>query len=264
MKEIVSIEELSRILNLDKNNIKIKEFKNGTMSKVFLINEKYILKSNNQTQLKCEVEFLKSCKNQLFSKLIYVDSAFKFIIYLYIEGNDMKNVYNPKEVITKLYEVVSTYSSATKLGYGYADEIMDTWDSFINNEIIHSSLDLTNRYNINKAKNAKGILKKYTFVKKILHGDFGTHNFIENDSKFVGIIDPQTVYGDYLYDFLFAIVSNVDLIKSITIDEIVNLVKEDKEKVKAMYTVVLYSRISRCLKYHKEDIDIYNKYWDAL
>lgn len=264
MQEIVSNKVLSKILNLDKNNIKIKEFKNGTMSKVFLVNEKYILKSNNQNQLKCEVEFLKSCKNQLFSKLIYVDNNFEFIIYEYIEGNDMKNVNNPKEVITKLYEVVSTYSRATNLGYGYVDKIVDTWDSFINDEINSSSLNLTNRYNINKARNAKEILKKYTFDKKILHGDFGTHNFIENDSKFVGIIDPQTVYGDYLYDFLFGIVSNVDLIKSITIDEIVKLVKEDKEKVIAMYTVVLYSRISRCLKYHKEDIDIYNEYWDVL
>ena len=28
--------------------------------------------------------------------------------------------------------------------------------------------------------------------------------------------------------------------------------------------IVLYSRISRCLKYHKEDIDIYMNYWRYL
>lgn len=107
-------------------------------------------------------------------------------------------------------------------------------------------------------------LDKYSFTKKVLHGDFGTHNFIQRDGLLVGVIDPQTVLGDALYDTLFAIVSNVDILQTITLENLYSLIKEEKEKIYCMLVVVLYSRISRCLKYHKEDIDIYMRFYNSL
>jgi streptomycin 6-kinase len=107
-------------------------------------------------------------------------------------------------------------------------------------------------------------LEKYPFDKKLLHGDFGTHNFIQEDGKLVGVIDPMPVIGDYLYDLLFAVVSNVDILSSVSLEDLYNLVNEPPEKIKAMLTIVLYCRISRCLKYHPEDIEIYMEYWNKL
>ena len=37
-----------------------------------------------------------------------------------------------------------------------------------------------------------------------------------------------------------------------------------EEKIKALLTIILYCRISRCLKYHPDDIDIYIGYWNNL
>ena len=90
------------------------------------------------------------------------------------------------------------------------------------------------------------------------------HNFIQKEGKLVGVIDPQTVLGDSLYDILFAIVSNVDILQSVTLEDIYNLIEEDNEKIYAMLVIVLYSRISRCLKYHKQDINVYMDFYNNL
>jgi len=112
--------------------------------------------------------------------------------------------------------------------------------------------------------NCINILEKYPFNKKLLHGDFGTHNFIQENGKLVGVIDPMPVIGDYLYDLLFAIVSNVNILSSVSLDEIYSLVDEPQEKIKALLTIVLYCRISRCLKYNPQDIDAYMEVWEKI
>ena len=109
-------------------------------------------------------------------------------------------------------------------------------------------------------------MEKYPFTKKIIHGDFGTHNFIKSNETglLIGIIDPMTVIGDHLYDILFAFASNTQILSSLTLDKICELVNEPKEKVSALLLIVLYSRISRCLKYHPEDINIYLEWWNTI
>ena len=77
-------------------------------------------------------------------------------------------------------------------------------------------------------------------------------------------IDPMPVIGDYLYDLLFAIVSNVDILSYVSLENLYCLIDEPTEKIRAMLVVVLYCRISRCLKYHPQDIDIYMEFWDKL
>ena len=108
------------------------------------------------------------------------------------------------------------------------------------------------------------ILNNYPFEKKLIHGDFGTHNFVEVTGKFAGVVDPMPVIGDALYDLLFAIVSNASVVSNITLDKIYSITSEPRKKVKAMLIIVLYCRISRCLKYHKQDIDIYMNFWNKL
>ena len=72
------------------------------------------------------------------------------------------------------------------------------------------------------------------------------------------------VICDSLYDLLFAVVSNVDILSSVSLEDLYNLVDEPQEKIKAMLTIVLYCRISRCLKYHPKDIDVYMDFWNRL
>lgn len=108
------------------------------------------------------------------------------------------------------------------------------------------------------------ILEDYKFDKKLIHGDFGTHNFIKVNGKFAGVIDPMPVIGDSLYDTLFAIVSNASVVKNISLNKIYSLLSEPHQKIKAMLIVVIYCRIARCLKYHKQDINIYMDFWNRL
>ena len=262
--------EDEKIINeiLDVLNIKYekhKYFNDGVSSKVILLNEKYLIKQNERIALEGEVEFFKYNKGDLLQKIIYVHLDYKYVIYEFIEGSTMKNVEDPKDTINKLLKIVSDYSIYDKEGYGYFDEKVNDFNLFLESEVEESSKNIkeyiSDRSLVNKCLD---ILKKYNFEKKIIHGDFGTHNFIQKDGKLVGVIDPQTVIGDSLYDILFAIVSNVDLLQSVTLEDIYNLINEDNEKVYAMLVVTLYSRISRCLKYHKEDIDIYMNFYNSL
>ena len=131
---------------------------------------------------------------------------------------------------------------------------------------MHEAFHRPNLNDIDKkiVKDAIKILEKYPFEKKLIHGDFGTHNFIEDNGKFVGIIDPQTILGDSLYDILFAICSNLDLLNTYSLDELYVFINEPKEKIRAMLIVVLYARISRALKYHPNDIPAYLDYFNSI
>lgn len=257
------IKEVIKLLNLNYENHKY--FNDGACSKVILLNNKYLIKQNNPTLLKGEIEFLSLNKQDLLQKIIYVHPNYEYAVYDFIKGNTMKRVVSVDDTIIKLVEIVNNYKEYNKGKYGYFEEQVDSWNEFLLEEINSSNKNLkeyipNNSFVIECANE----LEKYSFSKKLLHGDFGTHNFIEKDNKLVGIIDPEPVLGDSLYDILFAFVSNVDILKNITLKRLETLLNDDIRKVYAMFVIVLYSRISRCLKYHKEDIDIYMNYWKYL
>ncbi|MFI3307097.1 MAG: phosphotransferase [Mycoplasmatota bacterium] len=260
--DINFIKEVAK--TIDVTYIKHKQFSDGTDSKVFLLNDKYLIKSNSLEQLKAEVEFFNINTNEIFQQIIYIEPNYQYVVYQFIDGEVMKKVKNPKEVIKKLIEIVSNYKIYEHEKFGYLDDLKDTWEDFLLDEVEYSKDNITSYIPnnsivieaINKLKNKK-------FNKKLLHGDFGTHNFIQTD-EFVGVIDPQSVIGDELYDLFFAIVSNTDLLNSLTIDELINIVPNKEDKNINILLIVLYSRISRCLKYHPQDINIYMKYYNNL
>ena len=240
-----------------------KYFNDGTSSKVILLNNYYLIKQNEKNILKAEIEFLNNTTSKLFQKILYIHPDYEFVVYKFINGETMKKIDNISDVIEKIILITKNYSNYNKPGFGYLNEEVDTWEQFLKNEINYSSQNLTEYISNNSIiNNSIQILSNYTFTKKLLHGDLGTHNFIKSEGKLVGIIDPTPIIGDYLYDLLFALVSNVNILSNIT--NIPNLINEPKEKIDAMLIIVLYSRISRCLKYHPQDIDIYMNYWNKL
>ena len=247
-----------------------KYFTDGASSKVVLINNKYLLKQNNVETLKAEITFLNSIhKNtnisSFFQKIVYIDPEYKYVVYEFIEGNIIKNPTNIKDIVEKLLLITSNYSEYKKDKFGYLGEEVSSWSKFLEDEVQNSSENIKAYISDNSMVfDAITILKDYTFTKKLLHGDFGTHNFVEKDGLFVGVIDPMPVIGDSLYDLLFAICSNTKILTHFTLNDILCLTGESTKKVKALFAVVLYSRISRCLKYHPKDINIYMEYWNKL
>lgn len=242
-----------------------KYFNTSAYSTVFLLNDCYLVKQNTKLILKAEIEFLEHNNLDMFQKIVYIAPKYEFVVYKFIEGETMKNIDNIDDVIQKLVNITQTYINYNKGGFGYLNEETSTWTRFLKDETTYSSLNLKEYIPDKKiVNNCIEILENYQFDKKLLHGDFGTHNFIQKDGKFVGVIDPMPVIGDSLYDLLFAIVSNVNILSSITLEDIYSVINEPPEKIKAMLTIVLYCRISRCLKYHPQDIDVYMKIWNKL
>lgn len=243
---------------LQESYIEHKYFTDGADSRVILLNNKYLIKQNNLASIKAEIEFFENTFSTFFQKLVYYPPSFEFVVYEFIPGKPMKKITSSKEIISKILEIADIFSNTSKPGFGYLGEEVSTWDEFLTHEAFHRpNVEEINKNDICDAIN---ILKKFPFDKKLIHGDFGTHNFIEDDGKFVGIIDPQTLLGDPLYDILFAICSNVGLLNTYSLEELYTLINEPKEKIRAMLIVVLYARISRALKYHPNDIPTYLEY----
>lgn len=265
------VEQALKILNIEYDFHKY--FTDGaSTSTILLLNNKYLIKQNVKSMLESEIEFLKQNTSDLFQKIIYIDPDFKFVVYEFIPGETMNHISNVEDTIQKIISTVSNYKPYDKEGFGYFDEQVNSWTEFLESEIEYSSLNIENNDELpqipskEKALESIKILEKYPFSKKLIHGDFGTHNFIQSSQTKLlsGIIDPMTVIGDPLYDILFAFASNVQILNTLTLDKICKLVNEPKEKVSALLLIVLYSRISRCLKYHPEDINSYLKWWNKL
>lgn len=258
------VEQVAKILNFKYKFHKY--FTNGaSQSTVLLVNNKYLIKRNSRKVLEPEAIFLQHNHSDFFQKIIYIEPNFEFIVYQFIPGEPMKQIDDLNDTISKIISVVSTYTTYNQIGYGYLDEKQNTWIDFLQSEINYSESNVNKYIPDNKILyKAIQYLKKYPFDKKILHGDFGTHNFIKENKKLVGIIDPMPVIGDSLYDILFAFVSNVEFLNNLTLDKIIILTKEPKEKVISLFIIVIYSRISRCLKYHPQDISTYMQWWNKL
>ena len=242
-----------------------KYFNTGASSTVFLLNDNYLIKQNTKLILKAETEFLKHNNSDMFQKIVYIHPKYEYVVYKFIPGETMRHVDNIDDTIQKLMNITKSYINYEKDGFGYLNEETSSWSRFLKDETTYSSLNLKeyipSRKLVNKCIET---LENYTFEKKLLHGDFGTHNFIQENGKLVGVIDPMPVIGDYLYDLLFSFVSNVNILSTITLDKLYSLIDEPKEKINAMLVVVLYCRISRCLKYCPEKIDIYMDFWNNL
>ena len=239
-----------------------KYFTDGADSRVFLLNNKYLVKQNNYQSIKAEIEFFENTFSTFFQKLVYYPSNFQFVVYEFIPGKPMKKIISPTEIISKIIEVSKVFSVSSKPGFGYLGEEFSSWQEFLMHEAFHrQNIDSIDKQIV---VNAIKSLEEYSFEKKLIHGDFGSHNFIEYDGNFVGIIDPQPIIGDPLYDIIFAICSNVNLLSTYSLDELSFITNEPKEKIRLMFIVVLYARISRALKYHPQDIGTYLEYFKSI
>lgn len=100
-------------------------------------------------------------------------------------------------------------------------------------------------------------------IKYLLHGVFGVHNFVfaKNDTM-TGIIDPDPVVGEPLYDLIYAFCSSPD---SLTVDTIVPAAEKLGPEVTREYELNrevlqgLYLRIDACIRHHPEDLDQYTE-----
>ena len=239
-----------------------KYFTDGASSRVILLNNTYLIKQNSKKSLEAETIFLKLNKSEMFQKILYTDPNFEFVVYNFIPGNTIKEIYDVTDITKKILKITSNYSIYSNSGFGYLNEEVDNWSQFLRDEIEYSSKNM-DKIDIEKSSimNCVKILENYPFEKKLLHGDFGTHNFIENNKTFIGVIDPMPVIGDPLYDTLFAIASNPGILKHFPFKKLCKILNAPQEKIKSLLTIILYSRISRALKYSPNYVSFYVEYY---
>lgn len=251
--------------NLDINYESHKYFNDGTTSRIILLNNNYIIKQANPSQLKAEVTFANFYSMPLLQKVAYFDKVYKYVVYYFIPGEVMHIVTDFDDLSTSIKRIVSSYKNYTGENFGYLGTPVKTWNEFLKNEVKESSTYLPDfNYLLPAVNEAIDELDKYPFEKKMLHGDFGTHNFIKKDEKFIAAIDPIPLIGDSTYDLLFALVSNIDLIPYLSINFLTEYTGETRNKLIPLLKVVLYCRICRCAKYNRDWIETYMDFWNNL
>lgn len=252
--------------NLNINYESHKYFNDGTQSRIILLNDSYIIKQSNTKQLEAETTFATFYKDiPMLQKMAYFDKDYKYIVYNFVPGDVMHTVENFFDVSNNIKNIVSHYKPYTKEGYGFIDTPFNSWADFLRDEVNDASLLLPElNYLLPVVNDAISELEKLTFEKKLIHGDFGTHNFIKQNEKFVAAIDPTPILGDPTYDLLFALVSNIDLIPYLSIDFLTEYTGESRNKVTALLKIVLYCRICRCAKYNKDWIEPYMNFGNNL
>ncbi len=242
-----------------------KRLKGGTASRIVLINEEFVLKMNTPEQLRNEWKFLEFTDNPIFSKVLYVDKKYIHMIYRFIEGELPENIEDKEGLLKTIYEISHGYKGYAYEGYGYLDELQESWEEFLLNEIEYSSRYLK-ELSIDKESLIAAVrcLRDYPFRKRLLHGDFGLHNFIYKNNRLVGIIDPQGLVGDPLYELLFAVASNLEFLGWSSLEKIAEMADEPMEKVKCMMKIVLYCRIARSVKYEEARVEEYLRIYKRL
>lgn len=265
--ELIDIEIINEILErMNLSFLSFKYFRDGTDSRIFLLNGQYIVKQNIQNLLKSEVEFYETYKDiSKLQKVVLSSDENKYIVYEFIPGDVMHTVDNFEDVMANIKEITSSYKNYDKDEFGYIYEPSASWIDFLKTKVHEESLTFSDSFDfLPHVYDAITTLEKFTFTKKLIHGDFGTHNFIKKDRKFVAAIDPIPTAGDPLYDFLYACLSNLDIVKHLSIDYLVQITGEPEEKVKAMLIIMLFCRLSICLRHHKEDFDAYVDFWYTI
>ncbi|MFD1356935.1 phosphotransferase [Fictibacillus halophilus] len=271
------IDEITNI-GISKTIIETKQLSGGTTSKLYLLcdseNRKYVVKFNEPHVLKAESHYLAFYKNVDFlPDLLYKEPAYRYIVYSFVAGSVNYPRKNKKEMLQALVQhLINHYKSVTvPAGWGWVDELTDSWQSFLlsrvnessttletylEKEDLHLVLELVNSTNRNREL-------KDPFL---LHGDCGVHNFIFNEEKLDGVIDPTPVYGEPVYDLIYAFCSSPDDLTKETISSAVSLLQTYENKndrlVHEEVLIGLYFRMATCVRHHPEDLVEYLKAWD--
>ena len=261
LDNIIKDIELKLNINIDKD--KIKYFDDGVSSSIVFRYDKYLIKTCDIKELESYLIFFNLYNEDCFQKIVCYSKDLLYICFYYIEGDLFKNsIIDSKEVINQLFKITSNYKEYDYEGYGYLEEKQVDFIDFLKEEsyIEDERIDI----DYSKLFESYEVIKKYNIPKYLLHGDFGTHNFIVNNNK-IYVIDPIPLVGDYLYDFYFGIFTNVNIFKDIDANYILSFFEDrDYEYKKALMTICFYIRLRRCCKYNKEDLPIYINYVNTL
>ena len=240
----------------------------GVHSNVYLLNNKYIIKFNNQVTIKGEKIFFENNISRYNETILFYDNNNdEYIVYNYIDNDNIeKEKINIEKLKNNMKEYIFSYKECDWNGYGYLFEEKKSWNNFFESEMSwrkQYAFEVLNKSEYNKVEKAISVLNKYPVNKVILHGDLGIHNLLFKNNDLVGVIDPQPIAGDCIYDYIFFIFSDLIFCKDTTMLKLYNdLQNEATEKIDALVILVLFDRIIRCVRHKSNNINEYLKLWE--
>ena len=233
---------------------------------VLIIDKKYVIKKASLDILRAEKFFIENNKKIKVQKIINSNVDESYNLYKYIHGDTIHSLADVDNCLKNIYKLIKQYAEVDIKGYGYIFDLKKTWTEFLKAEIIkqskyikESKLNLTDQV-MHKIK----ILEKYPIDQRLIHGDLGGFNIICKKKKIVGIIDPRTIIGDPIYDFIYFIFSNYNIANGTNLIEIFDIINEPKEKIFAMIYVLLYDRIAKEQKNNTRYKDSFFKIWNEI
>ena len=240
----------------------IKYYSGGaTDAIVFSINDEYLIKKTSKSELDVFNEFFSKYKSDEYQKLYYINYDLSYACLSFKKGKLFDGSIDSNKMIDILYKTVSNYKMIDYDGYGYLFEDNKSWKDFLKDEVEYSLTVFENKnttYNENIEK-CLDYISKYNINKYLLHGDFGTHNFIIDKSN-IYFIDPMGLVGDPLYDFYFAIFSDISIFNSIKLNDILKYFDRDIKYKKSLAYITFIIRLCRTYRYNKDDYNAYLKY----
>ncbi|QWH18434.1 aminoglycoside phosphotransferase family protein [Bacillus mycoides] len=249
----------------------MKVLSGGTTSTVYLLDGRYVVKSNEAKVIREEANFLSFYEgNALFSKLLYKEALHTYFVYSFLEGSTSCEQGNKRStLITLVKEVINKYKIVSGAeGWGWKESLVQSWNEFLTANVMEAYENVRRyiseeEYRIvfklaNSPNRGTGINQPF-----LLHGDFGFHNFIFRENRLHGVIDPLPILGDPLYDLIYAFCSTPEDLTKETIQYVMKQCvfrKRDRDLYEEI-VIGLYLRIDTCLRHHPKDLEDYLEAW---
>ncbi|WLD92556.1 phosphotransferase [Alkalihalobacillus sp. AL-G] len=248
------------------------ELKGGTESTVGVIGTNaepnmYILKSNNPQRIAEEVRFYQTYKLlQLLPNIQFVDPAYRFFIYDYVPG-ETNYCSGSKQAL--MYDLITHF-----VQHYVQPECLEEYEWVEDPKHVDEDLSYSKSVIGSYLKDEDHLLVKDTHLYRrkrlkneqlyVLHGDFGVHNFLFDQRKLTGIIDPIPVVGRKMYDILYAFCSSPDDLEFSILLNIVEQLKGTsfhENEIAEDMILALYFRVATCIKHHPNDLKQYLHAW---
>ncbi len=246
----------------------IKVLNGGTTSTVYLLDGKYVVKLNEAEVIWEEAHFLSFYEgNTLFSKLLYKEPFHAYIVYSFLEGStSCEQGYKRSTLRTLVKEVINKYEIVSDVDvWGWKESPVQSWNEFLMTNVMEAYESVRRyiseeeyRMVLKLANRDAGINQPF-----LLHGDLGFHNFIFQENKLHGVIDPLPVLGDPIYDLIYAFCSTPEDVTKETIHYAMKQCVFHKKESDLYEEIVigLYLRIDTCLRHHPKDLEDYLAAW---